>query len=130
MKKRIMIMTLNASTDKTFGFETISVHETEKRYPEQVAAFREILENMYKTHLDKNLDYSPSNVLATGIVGLATRIWDKTVRIMSLLGFNVQTGEYSKERTSKNDESIEDNLKDLAVYCVIALIYRRRRWGK
>lgn len=105
-------------------------HPTEQKYPQQVAAFREIIEKMYSTHLDKNSDYSPMNILATGVVGLATRIWDKTARICNLLGFNLQTGEYSEERKSKKDESIEDNLLDLAVYAIIALIFRMGKWGK
>ena len=60
---------------------------------------------MYQVYLEKNRDYSPMNILATGMVGVATRIWDKTARILSLLGWNLQTGEYLQERKSTNDES-------------------------
>lgn len=105
-------------------------HITETKYPEQTKRFREILDEMYQVHLDKNRDYSPANILATGIVGLGTRIWDKTARICSLLGWDLQTGEYSSERKSTNDESIEDNLKDLGVYSIIARIFREGKWGK
>jgi hypothetical protein len=105
-------------------------HATEEKYPEQTKAFRGIIEKMYEVHLEKNKDYSSFNILATGMVGVSTRIWDKTARIMSLLGWNIQTGDYDKERKSLKDESIEDNLLDLAVYCIIALIFRGNKWGK
>src|SRR2546430_620193 len=105
-------------------------HPTEQNYPLQTARFREILDEMYQVHLDKNRDYSPINILGVGIVGIVTRIWDKTSRICSLLGWNLQTGEFSSERKSVNDESIEDNLKDLGIYSIIARIYREGKWGK
>lgn len=106
------------------------LHITEQKYPEQTKRFREILDEMYQVHLDKNSDYSPMNILATGTVGVATRIWDKTARILSLLGWDLQTGQYSIERISPKDESIEDNLKDLSVYCIIARLLREGKWGK
>lgn len=106
------------------------LHITEQKYPEQTKAFREIIEKMYQIYLQKNADYSPMNILGTGIVGICTRIWDKTARILSLLGCNLSTGEYSSERRSDNDEPIEDNLLDLAVYCIIGLIFRAGKWGK
>lgn len=65
----------------------------------------------------------------TGFVGLLTRIWDKTARLMSLGGFDIGTGKYTMEKEAKN-ESIEDTLIDLANYAIIALIYRRGKWGK
>ena len=65
-------------------------HITEQRCPEQVAGFRAVLQDMYQTHLDKNADYSPANILGTGEIGLATRLWDKVVRYMSLLGFKIE----------------------------------------
>lgn len=108
----------------------IGSHITEIRYPQQTKRFREILDEMYQVHLDKNRDYSPMNILATGMVGVSTRIWDKTARILNLMGFNLQTGEYSVERKSTNDESIEDNLKDLGVYSIIARLLREGKWGK
>lgn len=111
-------------------YNSKELHPTEKKYPLQTTRFREILDEMYNVHLEKNRDYSPMNINATGIIGIATRIWDKTARVCNLLGFNLQTGEYSSERKSTNDESIEDNLKDLAVYAVIGRIYREGKWGK
>ena len=104
-------------------------HITEQKCPNQTQEFKAILKRMYDVHLDKNADYSPQNILGTGMVGLTTRMWDKMARLMSLEGFNIATGEYKGEREAKN-ESVDDTLLDLANYAVIALIYRQGKWGK
>jgi hypothetical protein len=104
-------------------------HPTEESSPEQCAEFRKIIEQMYQTHLDKNADYSPMNILATGFVGVVTRIWDKVARLMNLTGFDIRKGTLNAFKEPKN-ESVEDTLLDLANYAVIALILKRERWGK
>lgn len=70
------------------------IHPTEAARPLQAQAFRQIIEQMYQVHLDKNYDYSPANVLGAGDMGLVTRSWDKLARIMNLSGFNVEIEEY------------------------------------
>ena len=109
---------------------TENVHETERRNPNQAAGFREIIENMYQTHLDKNADYSPANVLGVGEIGLVVRLWDKMTRLMNLLGFEIKVEfvEYRGPKEAKN-ESIEDTYMDMSVYSIIALLYRKGRWG-
>ena len=104
-------------------------HPTEIRCPEQCLEFRRILEEMYRTHLDKNQDYSPYNIGATGEVGLTTRLWDKMARLMSLMGFNIHTGAYTGAQAAKG-ESVDDTLVDLGVYSIIHRIYRAGKWGK
>ena len=89
----------------------------------------EIIQKLYNVHLDKNLDYSPHNITATGEVGLTTRLWDKMARLMNLQGFDISTGKFSGQKEAKN-ESIDDTLVDLANYAIIALIYRSGKWGK
>ena len=105
-------------------------HPTEEKFPEQCKMFREVIEKMYQTHLDKNQDYSPMNILATGMVGIVTRFWDKTARIMNLHGFDIRTGEFNTRLTPPKNESIEDSFLDSAVYSIIALIYRAGKWGR
>jgi hypothetical protein len=107
-------------------------HITEIRRPEQVAEFDRILEKMRQTHLDKNADYSPANILGAGEIGLMTRIWDKTSRLMNLTGFRIEiaSSEYEKPLIPVVDESVEDTLTDLAVYAIIGLILRKGKWGK
>lgn len=108
-----------------------NLHDTETRYPEQTRAFRELIEKMYALHLEKNSDYSPLNILGTGEIGSVVRLWDKTCRIMNLLGFRIEGRlvEYTSPKKPKN-ESVEDTLLDLANYAIIALILRQEKWGK
>jgi len=123
---------LNKAQQGSTGQRERFRHTTEDRCPEQTQAFRELIEAMYQTHLDKNADYSPANILATGQVGLVTRLWDKTARLLNLQGFRFsieEAGTYEPPRQPKN-ESIEDTYMDLAVYALIGLIVRQGKWGK
>lgn len=106
-------------------------HPTELKRPLQVKLFREVTEKMYRTHLDKNEDYSPANIKATGELGLCTRAWDKMARLMNLTGFRFEVVEerFEAPKGPKN-EPFDDSLLDLAVYCIIWWIYRKAGWGK
>jgi hypothetical protein len=109
-----------------------ALHPTEIRCPEQVKGFREIVGRLYRVHLDKNADYSPANILATGEIGLATRLWDKTARLLNLLGVRFEIakpGTLDVARVPKN-EAIEDTYADAAVYAIIGLLLRRGVWGR
>jgi hypothetical protein len=105
-------------------------HPTELRNPNQAKAFREITGQMYRMHLRKNADYSPANILGTGEIGLATRMWDKMARLLNLTGFNItiSSSTFGVPKAPKN-EAIEDTIMDLAVYSIISLIHRRGKWG-
>jgi nucleoside 2-deoxyribosyltransferase len=113
--------------------ELPDLHPTELRAPIQCRAFRETLGRMYRTHLDKNADYSPANILATGELGLVTRLWDKVARLMNLAGFRFviepDSVKYQAPAQPKN-ESVEDTLMDAAVYSIIGLLLRRGHWGR
>ena len=112
--------------------ELPSLHSTEILSPEQCQAFREVTGKMYRTHLDKNADYSPANILLTGETGLVTRLWDKTARLLNLTGFKFQALLHEDVRPPKKpkNESIEDTYIDLSVYAIIGLLLRRGKWGK
>jgi hypothetical protein len=107
------------------------LHPTEVSSPTQVREFIRVIMKMYRTHLEKNADYSPSNILGTGEIGLVTRTWDKMARLMNLLGFRItiSKSEFSTPKTPRN-ESIGDNLLDLAVYSIIWVLYRMGAWGR
>ncbi len=108
-----------------------SPHPTELKYPEQTAAFKEMLDKMYHLHLMKNQDYSPSNINGVGMIGLATRLWDKTVRIMNLLGFNIEAKLISIDTAKEpKNESLEDTFIDLANYSVIGRLMMLGKWAK
>ena len=106
------------------------MHETEKRNPNQAAGFRTIIEEMYKTHLDKNADYSPANILGVGEIGIVVRMWDKMTRLMNLLGFriNVEFIGYEAPKEPHN-ESISDTYNDMSIYAIIGQLYREGKWG-
>lgn len=109
----------------------VTLHPTEEKFPEMTARFQEITAEMYKVFLEKNNDYSKWNILGTGIVGLATRFWDKTSRIMNLVGFNIGTGEYTAPKKNMvEDEDIEKTFLDASNYGIIARIYLEGKWGK
>lgn len=107
------------------------LHPTEVKCPEQVKAFRETIGRMYRTHLRKNADYSPANILLTGEVGLVTRLWDKIARLLNLTGFdvNVEVGTYKAPKAAQN-EPIEDAYDDAAVYAIIGRLLRAGKWGR
>jgi uncharacterized protein DUF4406 len=110
-----------------------ALHLTEVQSPEQVKGFAEILGKMYRLHLLKNADYSSANILATGEVGLVTRLWDKIARLMNLTGFKFQIVPDTTKFTTPNKpkfESINDTLLDAAVYAIIGLLLRKGVWGR
>lgn len=108
------------------------LHTTELNSPVQCKAFLEQVGIMYRTHLSKNADYSPANILATGEVGLVTRLWDKTARLMNLTGIKFQSiiHEGVQPPQKPNNESINDTYSDLAVYAIIGKLLRLGKWGK
>jgi hypothetical protein len=110
----------------------ITNHPTQEQSPEQCQEFVKILSDMWQTHLDKNHDYSPANILLTGTTGLVTRIWDKTARLLNLNGFKFKAILHEGVNPPKNpkNESIEDTYRDLTVYGVIGILLLRNKWGK
>lgn len=107
------------------------LHLTQIKYPVQVEAYMHEIMSGYRTHLKKNADYSPANVAGPGEIGIATRIWDKCVRLMNLVGFDISVSK-SEFRAGKepSNESIEDTYMDLHVYGVIGKLHRRGLWGR
>lgn len=117
------------------------LHGTEVKSPIQVKSFRIALGRMMRTHLSKNLDYSPLNIAGPGMVGIVTRIYDKVTRLMNLIGFDI-------DMTYKNDgtivvkihpdfkpknpqhEGLQDTLLDLSVYGIIGKLFLDEKWGR
>lgn len=115
----------------TYYPELPDIPHTELRRPQQVKGYMDVIMQGYRVHLAKNADYSPANILGTGEIGLATRVWDKIARLLNLIGFSLEISEsiYDKPKVAKN-ESLEDNLLDLSVYAVIWQLFRKGVWGK
>ncbi len=78
-------------------------------------AFSQVLEEMLNTFIKKHKDYGKDNILDTGELGIVFRVNDKVRRIQHLL---------TKEQKPEN-EAIDDNWLDIAVYAVIALLLRK-----
>lgn len=78
-------------------------------------AFDQVLQQMLKTFIRKNLDYGKDNILDTGELGIMFRVNDKVKRLQHL----------SQTQRAPANESIEETWLDIAVYAAIAVILRR-----
>jgi hypothetical protein len=96
---------------------------------EQSIEFEMILDDLFQMHKKKTADYSAWNIRGAGEQGVAVRLWDKTARLMNLMGWDIGTGKWSQPKEPKN-ESVDDTLMDLASYAIIMIILRRGKWGK
>ncbi len=85
----------------------------EPRYLDE--SFEKVCQEMLEIFIQKHKDYGKGNILDTGEMGILFRISDKINRLKHLLSNNKQPC----------NETIEDNWADIAVYGVIALLYRR-----
>jgi hypothetical protein len=103
--------------------------KNEHLIPEQTKEFQAILDSLLEMHKKKTADYSSWNIKGAGEQGVAVRLWDKTARLMNLMGWDIGTGKWSQPKEPKN-ESVDDTLMDLASYAIIMIILRRGKWGK
>ena len=110
---------------KTTGY----MPKNEHLIPEQTKEFQSILDSLLDMHKRKTADYSSWNIKGAGEQGVAVRLWDKTARLMNLMGWDIGTGKWSQPKEPKN-ESVDDTLMDLASYAIIMIILRRGKWGK
>lgn len=78
-------------------------------------AFKHECETLLKIFLQKHKDYGKGNILEIEELGIAFRAAEKVSRLKNLL---------SKGESASN-EPIEDSWHDLAVYSIIALLYRK-----
>ncbi len=79
------------------------------------AAFDQVNDELLTMFLKKHHDYGKGNILDTKELGIAFRVSDKLNRLKYLLSNN----------KNPNNESIEETWVDIAVYAVIAVMYRR-----
>ncbi len=79
-------------------------------------AFQKICEEMLATFIKKHKDYGKGNILSIKELGIAFRTTEKVERLKNLLMNPGQAPE---------NESIDDSWMDVAVYAVIARMYRK-----
>ena len=83
-------------------------------------AFGQVCDEITDLLVKKHHDYGKGNILEIEELGIAIRITEKLSRLKHLL---------SREEEPSN-ESLEDSWKDIAVYAVIALLYRKGLFQK
>lgn len=86
---------------------------TEPKYLDE--SFEKTTKELLKIFIKKHRDYGKGNILDTGELGILYRVSDKINRLKHLL---------ANKKTPEN-ETIDDNWLDVAVYGVIAILYRR-----
>ena len=91
------------------------------KYPEQFAEFHTLCRELYQQHIAKAEAYGAKAVGRFGLFGIIVRMSDKMERLITLT---------TEPHTVNDDESIDDTLRDLAGYAIIALILRSGKWGK
>lgn len=78
-------------------------------------AFQQVCEELIQTFLQKHKDYGKGNILSIKELGIAFREAEKVERLKNLL----------MQAKNPANESIDDTWIDIAVYAIIALLYRR-----
>ena len=112
--------------------ETAREH-CERMYPEMMAEFAKIQNEMYETFCKKQRNYGPGNIsvgtplqskedIKLSLTGLWFRMNDKLQRVKTLL----MTGRDSAVK----DEPLEDAYLDVSNYGIMATIVGRGKWGK
>ncbi len=104
----------------------------EREFPQMMAEFAKIQNEMYETFCKKQRNYGPGNIsvgtslqskedVKLSLTGLWFRINDKVQRLKQLvvLGQPDEVG-----------ESVQDTYEDLSVYGIIAQIVSRGKWAK
>jgi len=90
-------------------------------YPEQFDAFWGFCVQLHGQHVTKATAYGSKAIGRFGLFGIVVRLSDKLERLITLT---------SQPSTATDDESIDDTLRDIAGYAIIALILRSGKWGK
>ncbi len=84
------------------------------------AAFAEVNDVLLQTFIKKHKDYGKGNILSIKELGIAMRITEKAQRLINLL----------MKGDEPSNESIEDSWTDIAVYAVVAKLYRSGQFEK
>jgi hypothetical protein len=84
-------------------------------------AFKKICDELLATFIKKHKDYGKGNILSLQELGIAFRETEKVERLKNLL---------MKSDGKPANESIEDTWTDVAVYAIIAQMYRREWFQK
>jgi len=78
-------------------------------------AFLQTNQKLFDTFIKKHRDYGKGNILSIEELGIAFRLTEKVERLKHLL----------TNSSSPENESIDDTLIDIAVYAIIARLFRQ-----
>ena len=84
-------------------------------------SFQKICDELLATFIQKHKDYGKGNIISIKELGITFRLAEKIERLKNLLMNPTQT---------PANESIVDNVKDIAVYAVILEMFRRGEFQK
>lgn len=93
--------------------------QTDPKYLEE--SFKKITDELLTTFTQKHKDYGKGNILNIKELGVAFRLSEKIERLKNLL---------MNPSQSPVNESIADNIKDIAVYAIIMEMFRRGEFQK
>lgn len=103
-------------SNELIGYDYAYMAKSKKTTPKTLdAAFSEVTEELLQMFLQKHHDYGKGNILANKELGIAMRVSEKIERLKHLL----ITG------NEPTNELIEETWVDIAVYGIIAVLYRR-----
>lgn len=83
-------------------------------------AFTQICQELTELFIKKHKDYGKENILEIKELGIAIRITEKLSRIKNI----------SNQNRKPQFESLEETWKDIAVYAIIAILYKRSLFKK
>jgi hypothetical protein len=83
-----------------------------------------ILKECVSLLVRKRLAYGP-NGLTGGLPGIVIRLSDKLGRLQNLIG--ITDGSFQPKNVDTGDEQLEDTLRDLINYGVLALMEKNKR---
>ncbi len=84
-------------------------------------SFQKICDELLATFIQKHKDYGKGNILSIKELGIAFRLTEKIERLKNLLMNPTQ---------DPVNESIADNVKDIAVYAIVMEMFRRGEFQK
>lgn len=111
-------------TDDTFAMVTSNLA---LQTPEAKTFLRIALENV-KLFDRKNADYGNRNISGFGTFGVFVRMNDKFERIKNLIKFKTIDRSIAVTFTFPENEGLEDTLRDIANYALIAVMIEKGLW--
>ncbi|MBP9669799.1 hypothetical protein KBD75_00145 [Candidatus Woesebacteria bacterium] len=97
----------------------MATNHTDPKYLDE--SFQKICDELLATFIQKHKDYGKGNILSIKELGIAFRLTEKIERLKNLL---------MNPGTDPLNESIADNIKDIAVYAIVMEMFRRGEFQK